>query len=174
MLVAWMCLFCENLSNYDQYSFLCVYYNFTERVYTEKKMPCPGQGIFSEVNTDYKLSLIMKHWPLLWKLRKCRMGLGAVCEILLHKEWHCLGLDKVFGYQYPEKGGRTVYMEEALETRLITSQLCVWLTQPIILFQPPLIEHLTVCLGTVILCVKILDPHHSPGEVGTIITQIYG
>lgn len=52
------------------------------------------------------------------------------------------------GYNILRKEEERPFMEEALEIRLIALQFWAWLTQPVILFKPPLMDHLS--------CVQVL------------------
>lgn len=104
MLVLWVCLHCENPSNYEWCTFLHVCNNFIEKVYIKKENAFLSRmrnmsKIFSEVNTDCKISLIMEHCLCygsrgnVESMGLCRVTrAGPIYEIDLHAEWQCLGL----------------------------------------------------------------------------------
>lgn len=105
-LVTWVCLLCENPSNYDQCTFLYVCYSLirnTWKFLQHKKMPCWRRGM----RTKYLYKVNTAEYPSSWGVVSMveNMGLGQVaragpvCETVLYMERPCLGL--ACGLQLP-------------------------------------------------------------------------
>lgn len=107
--------------------------------YKRKCLISRRNKIFSEVNTDCEMSILMEHC-LFCESKGSVENVGFArwpAQVRFVESSYTWG-----GYNILRNEEERPVMEEALEIRLITLRFWAWLTQPVILFKPPLMDHL--------------------------------